>query len=147
MTQIGDVEAVTRRVYRLCRFLGLAAGLFVCLNYSDAVGWDGSAVPRSDVHAAKPVMGTVQSVAFGPRANFVPEPCEVRPLSEYLVKLAYGTTFLTSTPLDYATLEVSAPFKRYSIQTPLGGGLPSSSLLCLARMSYTVKAMQIVRTT
>ena len=116
----GGTEVVMRRGYRLCRFFGLAAGLIVCLTYSHAAGWDISPDPRLDGYAARAVMGTVQSAPIVPRANFVPEPCVVHPFSEYLVKLAYGTTFLTSTPLDYATLEVSAPFKRYSMMTPWG---------------------------
>ncbi len=109
-----------RRLYNLCRFFGLAAGLIVCLTYSHAAGWDISPDPRLGGYAARAVMGTVQSAPIPPRANFVPKPCVVHPFSEYLVKLAYGTTFLTLTPLDYATLEVTAPFKRYSMMTPWG---------------------------
>lgn len=108
------------RVYLLCRCFGFAAGLILCLTYSHAAGEDISPDPRSDGYAARSVTGTAQSVRTSPRANFVPEPCVVHPFSEYLVKLAYGKTFLTSTPLDYATLEVSAPFKRYPMMTRWG---------------------------
>ncbi|MGB6065778.1 MAG: acyloxyacyl hydrolase [Desulfomonilaceae bacterium] len=114
------MEVVMRCVYRMRRFFGLAAGLIVCLIHSHAAGWDISPDPRFDGYAARAVVGAVQSVPIEPRANFVPEPSVVYPFSEYLVKLAYGKTFLTSTPLDYATLEVSAPFKRYSMMTPWG---------------------------
>jgi hypothetical protein len=114
------MEMIMRRVYRLCRFFGLAVGLIVCPTYSHAAGWDISPDPRFDGHAARAVMATGQSAPIAPRANFVPEPCAVNPFSDYLVKLAYGTTFLTLTPLDYATIEVSAPFKRYSMMTPWG---------------------------
>jgi Lipid A 3-O-deacylase (PagL) len=116
----GGMEVGMRHVYRLCRFVGLAAGLFVCLTCSHAAGWDISPDPRLDGYAARAVIGTATSAPIARKANFVPEPCVVHPLSEYLVKLAYGKTFLTSTPLDYATLEVSAPFKRYSMMTPWG---------------------------
>jgi len=125
-----------RRVYRLCRFFGLAAGLIVCLNYSHAAGLDISPDPRFDGYTARTVMGTVQSAPIAPRANFVPEPCVVHPFSEYLVKLAYGTTFATSTPLDYATLEVSAPFKRYSMMTPWGTWFSEFQLALLG--SYVI---------
>ncbi len=114
------MEVGMRRVYCLCRFFVLAAGLIVCLTYSYAAGWDVSPDPRVGGYAARAVIGTVQSAPITPRANFAPEPDVVYPFSEYLVKLAYGTTFLTLTPLDYATLEVSAPFKRYSMMTPWG---------------------------
>jgi hypothetical protein len=111
---------VMRRVYRMCRFFGLAVGLIVCLNYSYAAGWDSCPDSRFDGSAARAVIGTVQSATAGTKANFVPEPCVVHPFSDYLVKLAYGTTFLTSTPVEYATFEISAPFKRYSMMTPWG---------------------------
>jgi hypothetical protein len=114
------MKVVMRRFYRLCWFFALAAGLIFCLNYSHAVGWDLSPASLFDGHAARALMGTVQSAPIVPRTNFLPESCVVRPFSDYLVKLAYGTTFLTLTPLDYATLEVSAPFKRYSMMTPWG---------------------------
>ena len=127
---------VMRRVYRLCRFSGLAAGLIVCLIYSHAAGLDISPDPRFDGYTARTVMGTVQSAPIAPRANFVPEPCVVHPFSEYLVKLAYGTTFATSTPLDYATLEVSAPFKRYSMMTPWGTWFSEFQLALLG--SYVI---------
>lgn len=109
-----------RGVYRLCRFFGLAAGLIVCLNYSNATGWDLAPDPRIDGYGSRAIIDNVQSVPVAPRANFVPEPSVVHPFSNYLFKLAYGRTFLTSTPLDYATLEVSAPFKRYYMRTPWG---------------------------
>ena len=116
----GGAEVIMGHVYRVCRFCVLAAGLIVCLNPSQAAAWDISPDSRFDGFAAKAVTGTVQSPSIAPRANFVPEPCVVHPFSEYLVKLAYGSTFLSSTPLDYATLEVGAPFKRYSMMTPWG---------------------------
>ena len=125
-----------RRVYGLRRFLGLAAGLIVCLNYSHAAGWGSSPDPSLDGYAARAVIGTVQSAPIAPKANFVPEPCVVYPFSEYLVKLAYGTTFATHTPLDYATLEVSAPFKRYSMMTPCGTWFSEFQFALLA--SYVI---------
>ena len=109
-----------RRVCRLCRCFGLAAGLIVCLNCSNATGWDLAPDLRVEGYAPRAVIGNVQSAPILPRTNFVPEPCVVHPFSDYLVKLAYGKTFLTSTPVDYATLEVSAPFMRYSMMTPWG---------------------------
>jgi hypothetical protein len=130
------MEVVMRRVYRLCRFFGLAAGLIVCLTYSHAAGWDISPDPRLDGYAARAVVGAVQSAPIAPRANIVPEPCVVYPFSEYLVKLAYGTTFATSTPLDYATLEVSAPFKRYSMMIPWGTGFSEFQFALLG--SYVI---------
>ena len=116
----GGMEVVIRRVYRMYRLFGLVAGLIVCLNYSHAAGLDISPDQRFDAYAARAVTGTFLSASIAPGANFLPESCAVHPFSEYLVKLAYGTTFLSSTPLDYATLEVSAPFKRYSMMTPWG---------------------------
>jgi hypothetical protein len=114
------MEVVRPRVYGLCRFLSLAAGLVVCLNYSHAAERDISPDPRFDLFVARALIGTVQSAPITPGANFVPESCAVHPFSEYLVKLAYGSTFLSATPLDYATLEVGLPFKRYSLMSPWG---------------------------
>lgn len=114
------MEVAVRRLYRLCRFFGLATGLIACLTCSHAAGSDILPDRMPACYAAEAVMGTVQSAPIAPRTNSVPEPCVVYPFSEYVVKLAYGSTFLTSTPLDYATLEISAPFRRYSTMTPWG---------------------------
>ncbi len=74
----GGIEVIMGRVYSLCRFLGLAAVLIICLNYSNAAGWDISPSPLFDGYAERAVMGTVH---IAPGASFVSESCVVYPFS------------------------------------------------------------------
>ncbi len=75
------------------------------------------------------------ATGYGPSAALMPPPYTVVPSqaplpppmgsmffpqNDYLVKMAYGRTFGTSTELDYATLEFSKKVAQYPILTYLG---------------------------
>jgi hypothetical protein len=77
-------------------------------------------------------------VAALPSAEKPPVTAGVAPLqtrldtsSDFLVKLAYGRTFGTSTELDYATLEVCRPVRKYPAETSWGPALGELQLALL----------------
>ena len=106
-------------VCRLCRRVGLSLGLFVFLNYLPAFGWDGLTGPGYDCGPfGNP--GPSQQLPLAPIPDMAPGTCFAPVNPDYLVKLAYGRTFGTSTELDYATLEVSKRVKRYPTMTVCG---------------------------
>jgi len=53
-------------------------------------------------------------------------------VNDFLVKVAYGRTFGTSTELDYATLELSKSVSRYPVETSYGPGLGEIQIALLA---------------
>ncbi len=54
------------------------------------------------------------------------------PSNDYQIKLAYGSTFGTSTELDYATLELSKLISRYPALTVLGPAIAEVQVAVLA---------------
>lgn len=78
--------------------------------WTDAGGYGSSAAlmppPYTVVPPQTPVLPPMGSMFF--------------PQNDYLVKMAYGRTFGTSTELDYATLELSKKVAQYPILTYLG---------------------------
>lgn len=69
-----------------------------------------------------------------PAMPFIPPPMPQTPM-DYLVKLAYGRTFGTSTELDYATLEISKSLSRYPAWTHWG---PAQGEIQMALMASYV---------
>jgi hypothetical protein len=53
-------------------------------------------------------------------------------VNDFLVKVAYGRTFGTSTELDYATLELSKSVSQYPVSTSYGPGLGEIQIALLA---------------
>ncbi|MGO9570436.1 MAG: hypothetical protein ACLP5H_23135 [Desulfomonilaceae bacterium] len=95
-----------------------------CLS---AVSWDGS---LSDMNPS----GTVQPFAppNGLPASLLPPVPAFRPINDYLVKLAYGRTYGTSTQLDYATLEFSKRLSSYPAATIWGPAVGEVQMALLA---------------
>ncbi len=111
-----------RLVCRLCRCVGLSLSLFVFLNWSPGFGWDGLSGPPYDCGPfGNP--GQFQQLPLAPMPDMTLGQCFAPPKPDYLVKLAYGRTFGTSTELDYATLEISKRVKKISHYDGLRAGL------------------------
>ena len=88
----------------------------VCRSTDDVYG-------RRDLHSGRVPTASPPVTCFAP-------------LGGYEVKLAYGTTFGTSTDLDYATLEVSKSISRYPAFTFCGPAMAEVQVAMLA--SYVV---------
>ena len=71
------------------------------------------------------------AVAPSTTANVTPERTRPTSSSDFLVKLAYGRTFGTSTELDYATLEVSKPVRKFPSLTTWGPAVSEVQLSIL----------------
>ncbi|MBI4961942.1 MAG: acyloxyacyl hydrolase [Desulfomonile tiedjei] len=68
----------------------------------------------------------------GPIAPTCLTPQVFKPSHEYLIKLAYGKTFGTSTELDYATLEFSRRVTKYPALTVFGPALAEVQVALMA---------------
>jgi len=99
---------------------------------SEASAWD-NLPPQSEnpYFNAGPVIGRAD-LAGPPVAAACLTPQVFRPNPEYLVKLAYGKTFGTSTELDYATLEFSRRVTQYPALTHWGPALAEVQVALLA---------------
>ncbi len=108
-------------VWRLYRFIGVLAALFVFLNSWPATAWDGCFASLPGGYADMGSISAFQQVPPAPLdpALLLGQSCTEN-RCDYLVKLAYGRTFGTSTELDYATLEISKRVKRYPAMTVCG---------------------------
>ncbi len=71
------------------------------------------------------------SVGPSTTASVLPERTPPSPPSDLLVKLAYGRTFGTSTELDYATVEVSKPVRKFPALTMWGPTMSEVQLAVL----------------
>jgi hypothetical protein len=80
---------------------------------------------------AAPVIGNAD-LAGAPPAAACLTPQVFRPTQDYLVKLAYGKTFGTSTELDYATLEFSRRVSKYPALTVFGPAIGEVQVALLA---------------
>ncbi len=108
-----------RLVRRLFRLVGLLLVCFAFLNWLPAFGWDNwSGMPLDCGNPGVAAPFQQEPVAVGP--DIPAAQCSMNTAPNYLVKLAYGRTFGTSTQLDYATLELSKRVKRYPAMTVCG---------------------------
>lgn len=91
-------------------------------------------------HAARPGPAALPYCSVGspcrnPQAHEYPLPAMAEPFSgtnDYQVKVAYGSTFGTSTYLDYATLELSKSVSRYPALTFCGPAIAEVQVALLA---------------
>lgn len=115
---------------RCGRFGTLLTLVTFLLTPSPAASWDGTLAPLNTATPILPGSGCHASLAL-------PEmPYMFDPGPEYLVKLAYGRTYGTSTQLDYATVEMSRPLSRYPTLTLWGPAMGEVQIAMLA--SYVV---------
>lgn len=96
-----------------------------------AVSWDGSLPDMNPSGTFQP-----QGSSSGLHAAVLPPAPIFQPAKDYLVKLAYGRTYGTSTQLDYATLELSKSITRYPAATIWGPAVGEVQVALLA--SYVV---------
>jgi hypothetical protein len=95
-----------------------------CLS---AVSWDGSLPDMNPSGTFQP-----QGMSRGLQAAVLPQAPIFQPINDYLVKLAYGRTYGTSTQLDYATLELSKSVSRYPAETFWGPAMGEVQVALLA---------------
>lgn len=100
-----------------CRVLLWSIVLVSLISHSNtAMGWNPYGPPPAvSVGSVPPWQSSVPG-NIGPQAA-TPPPQVFKSPEDFLVKLAYGRTYGTSTELDYATLEVSKPLTRYPAWT------------------------------
>ena len=119
-------------ICRLNSAIGLWALLIALLLPSKAPAWDngfpGGQNPYFDAGA---VIGD-SDLAGAPIAPACLTPQVFKPNNEYLIKLAYGKTFGTSTELDYATLEFSRRVTQYPAFTLWGPAMAEVQLALMA---------------
>jgi hypothetical protein len=96
-----------------------------------AMSWDGSLPDMNPSGTFQP-----QGPSIGLHAAVLPPAPIFQPAKDYLVKLAYGRTYGTSTQLDYATLELSKSVSRYPAATIWGPAVGEVQVALLA--SYVV---------
>lgn len=120
----------------VCRFkcfVFLSMAIVASVASTPAASWDG--LSQSPLGAP----WTMDPSIFSPRTPA--EAVEVllpkigtgfQPLKDFLVKIAYGRTFGTSTDLDYATLEVSKSVSRQPVLTAFGPTVGELQLALLA---------------
>ncbi|MCX5862319.1 MAG: acyloxyacyl hydrolase [Desulfomonile sp.] len=120
-------------VYRVESRVWLLVVSFVLLISTPGASWDG--VGRSTFG----VPWTVEHNEAGPRSTLssaeglVPRiGSGFQSLNDYLIKIAYGRTFGTSTDLDYATLELSKSVSRHPVATSYGPTVGELHLAVLA---------------
>jgi len=100
-----------------------------------AMGWNPcSQLPPGALIGSVPPWQNTPAALTGPVAAPIPKVFNAP--DDYLVKLAYGRTFGTSTELDYATLELSKPLSRYPAYTHWGAAQGEVHMALLA--SYVV---------
>lgn len=119
-------------VCRSSRIVVLASALFFLSN-TPGFSWEG---------VGRILVGIPDDQLVAPiRSGSVLDPSQalatgignvVKPLSDVLVKVAYGRTFGTSTDLDYATVEVSKRVSRRPIDTSYGSTIGELQLAMLA---------------
>jgi hypothetical protein len=101
------------------------------LGCFSAMSWDGSLPDMNPSGTFQP-----QGPSSGLHAAVLPPAPILQPAKDYLVKLAYGRTYGTSTQLDYATLEFSKSVTRYPAATIWGPAVGEVQVALLA--SYVV---------
>jgi hypothetical protein len=105
----------------------VAMTLITTLACLSAVSWDGPLPDMNPSCGAQPF-----SPPSGLQASVLPPPQIFQPASDYLVKLAYGRTYGTSTQLDYATLELSKSVTKYPADTLWGPAMGEVQVALLA---------------
>ena len=108
-------------VSHVCRVLVALACCALAFSASAAIALDGMSgagpsTVRTIVKAIPSSGETSQSISFPTMSSTLSS----TPEGGYMLKMAYGKTFGTCTDLDYATLELSKPIKKYATVTRLG---------------------------
>jgi len=123
-------------VVTVCRLnvsVFLSAVLFSILISHPAAAIDG---PASWLSEGPDGVGEAKSGHARGLGNAEPLLARVAPtltsLNDFLVKVAFGRTFGTSTELDYATVELSKSVTRYPVTTSYGPGLGEFQIALLA---------------
>jgi len=114
-------------VFLICRLVSALGILSVIIFTSSlAYTWDGTLPTNSHIWI------DMSNLAFQNRYPFLPPPSSFSASQDYLIKLAYGRTFGTSTELDYATLEMSKSVSRYPTLTLWGPAIAEVQVALLA---------------
>jgi hypothetical protein len=91
------------------------------LACSSAVAWEGSLPPDASMYPGMLAGSASAGNSFsGLEASLLPAAPGFQSANDYLVKLAYGRTYGTSTQLDYATLELSKRVSSFPALTVWG---------------------------
>jgi hypothetical protein len=125
-------EDVVSLICRSDRLVIFSAILAIILTPSLAPCWDGAAPPDTGIQGHPGLSAPQYPVS----PQLAPAPQIFDPGPEYLVKIAYGRTYGTSTELDYATVEMSRRLSRYPTLTVWGPALGEVQMAMLA--SYVV---------
>lgn len=120
-------------IYRCNVLLLLFCFLSMLLGHTPGAAWEG--IGRSAFSAP----GTVEHSETFPRSisgsaeGILPKiGSGFQSINDYLIKIAYGRTFGTSTDLDYATLELSKSVSRHPLPTSYGTTIGELHLAVLA---------------
>jgi len=123
-------EDIVDSVCRLAALVVLGALWLMVISCPFAAASDN--VSRMWSHWDRELVGALPSDAGPPAGiSLTPQQTNPDPSSDFLVKLAYGRTFGTSTELDYATVEVSRPVRKYPADTGWGPALGELQLALL----------------
>ncbi len=118
------------RVCRVAALQALGAVWLMVISCPSATAWDNvSGISSHWDRALVAALPSTERLPF-PTA-LTPGPTQTDSSPDFLVKLAYGRTFGTSTELDYATLEVSRPVRKYPAETSWGPALGELQLALL----------------
>jgi len=119
-------------ICRVNTHIAMWALLVAVLLPSNSLAWEGLPPQNPTPYfSPKPVIGNDDLTNGAPAAACLP-PQVYRPSNEYLVKLAYGRTFGTSTELDYATLELSRRVSQHPTLTVLGPAMAEVQVALMA---------------
>jgi len=105
---------------RRCAIIMVVAGFIAIKGSLYCAAWTNESqyYGFGNVRAWRQASYLPRDLTMPPRLS--PPPAACMPNTDYLVKMAYGRTFGTSTLLDYATLEFSKSLRKFPAQTHWG---------------------------